>query len=66
MLIGLISTIGLVMLSPNVWNPEPGVALFTGHPIFPLASPGILSIPLGFLGCYIGTLIGARKSKCSG
>ncbi len=63
MLIGLISTIGLVMLSPNVWNPEPGVALFIGHPIFPLASPGILSIPLGFLGCYIGTFIGARKSK---
>jgi cation/acetate symporter len=63
MLIGLIGTLGLVMLSPNVWNPVPGAALFTGDPIFPLASPGILSIPLGFLGCYFGTLIGARKKQ---
>ncbi|AZV41411.1 solute symporter family protein [Peribacillus asahii] len=61
MLVGLISTIGLLALSPNVWNPVPGAALFTGDPIFPLASPGIVSIPLGFLAAYIGTLIGARR-----
>ena len=63
MLVGLIGTIGLVALSPNVWNPTPGAALFTGDPIFPLASPGIVSIPLGFIACYIGTLIGARKKS---
>ena len=63
MLVGLIGTIGLVALSPNVWNPIPGAALFTGDPIFPLASPGIVSIPLGFIACYIGTLIGARKKS---
>jgi len=63
MLVGLISTIGLIALSPNVWNPVPGAALFTGEPIFPLASPGIVSVPLGFLACYIGTLIGARKQS---
>ena len=63
MLVGLIGTIGLVALSPNVWNPTPGAALFTGDPIFPLASPGIVLIPLGFIACYIGTLIGARKKS---
>lgn len=65
MLVGLISTIGLIALSPNVWNPVPGAALFTGEPIFPLASPGIVSVPLGFLACYIGTLIGARKQSAN-
>jgi cation/acetate symporter len=63
MLVGLIGTLLLVALSPNVWNPVPGAALFTGEPIFPLASPGIISIPLGFLACYIGTLIGTRKKQ---
>ena len=27
-------------------------------PIFPLENPGIVSIPLGFLGAIIGTLLG--------
>ncbi|WP_307196972.1 sodium:solute symporter family transporter [Neobacillus niacini] len=61
MLVGLIGTLVLVGLSPNVWSPEPGAALFKGEPIFPLVSPGIVSIPLGFVACYIGTLIGSRK-----
>ncbi|HZG72034.1 MAG TPA: cation acetate symporter [Chondromyces sp.] len=61
MLVGLIGTLALVALSPNVWNPVPGAALFTGEPIFPIASPGIISIPLGFLACYIGTKIGGSK-----
>ena len=28
------------------------------NPIFPLENPGIISIPLGFLGAIIGTLLG--------
>jgi len=30
-------------------------------PIFPLENPGILSIPLGFAGAVLGTLLGARE-----
>lgn len=61
MLAGLIGTLVLVAISPNVWSPVPGQALFTGKPLFPLVSPGIISIPFGFLAAYIGTLIGRDK-----
>ncbi|HWI48478.1 MAG TPA: cation acetate symporter [Rummeliibacillus sp.] len=61
MLVGLFGTILLVVIGPNFWSPVEGQALFVGKPIFPLASPGIVSIPLGFLACYIGTIIGNRK-----
>lgn len=44
---GLISSIGLILISPN--GPWPG------H--FPLENPGIISIPLGFLGAVVGTLL---------
>jgi len=57
MLTGLIASVGLVALSPNVWNPEPGKAMLVGHALFPLTTPGLISIPLGFLGAFIGTLI---------
>jgi cation/acetate symporter len=30
-------------------------------PIFPLENPGILSIPLGFAGAVIGTLLGSTE-----
>ncbi|MGN1402153.1 MAG: cation acetate symporter [Bacillus sp. (in: firmicutes)] len=60
MLAGVAGTVLLVAIGPNVWNPAPGAALFTGEPLFPLASPGIISIPFGFLACMIGTWIGNR------
>src|ERR671931_75172 len=45
-LFGVVSSIALVIMSPGVW-PGPDSE---GSP-FPLANPGIVSIPLGFLGC---------------
>ncbi|KON69456.1 symporter [Peribacillus butanolivorans] len=60
-LVGLIGTMALVAVSPNIWNPVPGAALFVGEPLFPLTSPGILSIPLGFLGAYLGTILSSKK-----
>ncbi|MGD6962660.1 solute symporter family protein [Fictibacillus phosphorivorans] len=57
MLVGLISSLVLVMISPSVWSPVEGAAILTGEAIFPLANPGIVSIPLGFLGAIIGTLL---------
>jgi cation/acetate symporter len=62
MMTGLFGTLLLVALSPNVWNPVPGATIMTGEPIFPLNSPGIVSIPLGFIACYLGALIGNRRT----
>ncbi|MBW5445822.1 sodium/solute symporter [Cohnella sp. CFH 77786] len=62
MLSGLMSAVILVAASPSVWNVKEGAAIFTGEPWFPLANPGILSIPLGFLGAYIGTLLSKKKA----
>jgi cation/acetate symporter len=61
MLVGLFSSLILVALSPNVWNPEPGVAILVGEAIFPLSNPGIVSIPLGFIAAFIGTIVSSKK-----
>ncbi|QDS34772.1 cation acetate symporter [Brevibacillus brevis] len=57
MLVGLFSSLILVALSPNVWNPVAGKAILVGEALFPLPNPGIVSIPLGFLAAWIGTLL---------
>ncbi|MEH7547650.1 MULTISPECIES: solute symporter family protein [Bacillaceae] len=62
MVIGLISAIGLVLISPNVFSPEAGKAIFVGNPIFPYTTPGIVSIPLGFIAGYVGTIFSRQKA----
>jgi cation/acetate symporter len=58
-LFGVVSAIVLVIVSPKVW---PGADSVTGSPIgWTLANPGILSIPLGFLGCYLGTVLSKER-----
>ena len=39
MIAGLVSAIVLVALSPNVWNPVAGKAIFVGEAIFPYTTP---------------------------
>jgi cation/acetate symporter len=51
--VGLGSSIILILLSPN------GIFGKTGA-IFPLENPGIVSIPLGFLGAWLGTILTAH------
>ncbi|MBV9942406.1 MAG: cation/acetate symporter ActP [Solirubrobacterales bacterium] len=51
---GLVSSIVLIILSPMVWSPK------TAAP-FPLGNPAIVSIPIGFLGCVLGTWLGRRE-----
>jgi cation/acetate symporter len=46
---GLLSSLILILLSPSIMK---------AGAIFPLENPGIISIPLGFLGAVIGTLLG--------
>ena len=62
MIVGLISAITLVLLSPSVWS-ESGNAIFTGRALFPLVNPGIVSIPLGFLAAVIGSLLLPEKNN---
>src|SRR3954466_11992914 len=54
--VGVVSSIALVIMSPGVW-PGPDSE---GSP-FPLANPGIVSIPLGFLGCWLGTVLSHER-----
>ncbi len=46
---GLLASLVLILLSPSILKAEA---------IFPLENPGIISIPLGFLGAVVGTLLG--------
>ena len=58
-LVGVISSIALVVISPTVW-PGPdseGGALSW----YSLANPGIISIPLGFIGCFLGTMLARER-----
>jgi cation/acetate symporter len=54
--VGLVGSIVLIALSPSVMSAD-GKALITHAPIFPLKNPGIVSIPLGFLAAWLGTLL---------
>lgn len=56
LLVGLVSSIVLIMISPSVMGMD-AKALIHGQPMFPLKNPGIVSIPLGFLGAILGTLL---------
>ena len=66
-LVGLISCIVLIILSPNVMtgpNPEPPLTpIIPIDPIFPFVYPALFSVPLGFLGCYLGTLLGGGGAE---
>ncbi|WP_330949636.1 solute symporter family protein [Virgibacillus sp. MG-45] len=61
MLSGLLSALILVSISPSVFSPVEGAALFVGEPLFPLANPALVSVPLGFLGGYIGTILSKEQ-----
>ena len=47
LLVGLISSIVLILVSPD----------FMKNALFPLKNPALVSIPLGFLASWIGTLL---------
>lgn len=56
LLSGLISALVLVSISPSVFSPVEGAALFVGNPIFPLDNPALISVPIGFIAGYLGTV----------
>jgi cation/acetate symporter len=58
-LFGVISSVALVIISPTVWpGPDSEGGLISGYD---LANPGIISIPLGFIGCWLGTVLTTER-----
>jgi hypothetical protein len=48
-----------VIISPTVWpgpDSEGGMLSF-----YDLANPGIISVPLGFIGCWLGTVLSTEE-----
>src|SRR5215217_6618344 len=66
-LVGLFSCIILIILSPNVMtgpNPEPPLTpIIPIEAPFPFVYPALFSVPLGVLGCVLGTLLGGRGAE---
>jgi cation/acetate symporter len=58
-LFGVISAIFLVIISPKVWPGADAEGGLFGW--YDLANPGIISIPLGFLGCWLGTMLSRER-----
>jgi cation/acetate symporter len=60
-LIGVVSSIFLVIISPKVWpGPDSEGGMFSW---WTLANPGIVSIPLGFIGCVAGTVLSSERGN---
>ena len=61
MVTGLLSSLVLIVISPAVMGIDPATAtvrhVIQARAIFPLENPGILSVPLGFLGAILGTFL---------
>jgi cation/acetate symporter len=58
-LFGVVSSVALVIISPTVWpGPNSEGGLFSWYD---LANPGIISIPLGFIGCWLGTMLSKEQ-----
>jgi len=53
--LGLVSAVALTVLSPGIW-----VKVLGFHAaIFPYDSPALFSMPLGFFGCWLGSVLTA-------
>jgi cation/acetate symporter len=61
--VGLVASIGLILAGPNFMGVDSqnatGAArhLIQAKALFPLENPGILSVPLGFLAAFVGTMV---------
>jgi cation/acetate symporter len=57
--LGLSSAVLLTVISPGIW-----VKVFGFHAaIFPYDSPALFSMPLGFLGCWLGSVMTANSTE---
>lgn len=59
--VGLLGSIVLIAIGPNMMGK--GKLIEAAAPLFPLGNPGILSVPLGFLGAWLGTMLGKAEPE---
>jgi cation/acetate symporter len=55
---GLLGSLVLILISPNLMGPG---KFINRPPIFPLENVGILSVPIGFIGAWLGTMLGKEE-----
>jgi cation/acetate symporter len=60
-LFGVVSALGLIIISPIVWGGPPGAPDTGAFTWYDLNNPGLISIPLGFLGCFLGTMLSTER-----
>ena len=58
-LAGMISSVGLIVLSPGVWVR----VLHHAHPIFPADYPALVSAPLAFIVCWLASMATQPTAK---
>jgi cation/acetate symporter len=61
--IGLLGSLVLIVIGPSIMGPQATAYIHRSAPIFPLANPGIVSVPLGFLGAWLGTMLGKHEEE---
>jgi cation/acetate symporter len=67
--VGLLASIGLILVSPSLMAVDPPTVTRTARHLiqakawFPLENPGILSIPLGFIGAFVGTMMSREPTS---
>ncbi|HEY7605826.1 MAG TPA: cation acetate symporter, partial [Actinomycetes bacterium] len=60
-LVGLFGSLLLVLIGPNVLGAKGLIK--SVEPLFPLENPGIVSIPLGFLAAWLGTVLSREPAS---
>ncbi|RYG72332.1 cation acetate symporter [Lentibacillus lipolyticus] len=55
MVSGLTASLALLVTGPHIMNPDGG--WIPHDPLFPLSNPGIIAIPIGFIGAVLGSLL---------
>jgi len=60
-LFGIGSALVLISISPIVWGGPPGAPDTGAFAWYDLNNPGLISIPMGFLGCVLGTLLSKER-----
>ncbi|WP_042149794.1 cation acetate symporter [Paucisalibacillus sp. EB02] len=61
MVSGLLASLVLVVLGPHIMNLDGG--WIAREAIISLHNPGIIAIPIGFLGAYLGTLFSSKQTQ---
>ena len=56
--LGLVSAVGLTILSPSIWHDVLGI----GPGIFPYNAPALFSMPLAFIACYVVSVMDTSRS----